>query len=93
MIFLKTSQKKDFLYKVSPTAQSRYDPRKRLNLAPSVLDKSLAFMKTIYFSDEVTYSLNGKANKQNVRIFGSERPDSRHQIYASDSSKVNVFFA
>ena len=67
------------------------DPNKRLNFAYSLLRKPVCFTKKIYFSDEATFSLDGQVNKHNVRIWGSERPDSCLQIHARNSPKVHVF--
>ena len=50
------------------------------------------FCSLLIFSDEATFHLNGKVNRHNVRIWGTENP---HEIiqYERDSPKVNVFCA
>ena len=50
------------------------------------------FLKRLRFSDEATFHVSGKVNKQNVRIWGTEKP---HRIVENerDSPKTNVFCA
>lgn len=50
------------------------------------------FDDRLVFSDEATFHLNGKVNKHNTRIWGSENP---HELleHERDSPKVNVFCA
>ena len=50
------------------------------------------FDDRLVFSDEATFHVNGKVNKHNTRIWGTENP---HEIleYQRDSPKVNVFCA
>ena len=50
------------------------------------------FLKELQFSDEATFHVRGKVNKQNVHIWGTEKP---HRIVENerDSPKTNVFCA
>ena len=50
------------------------------------------FEDRIVFSDEATFHINGRVNRHNVRIWGSEHP---RQIieHVRDSPKLNVFAA
>jgi hypothetical protein len=50
------------------------------------------FGDRIVFSDEATFHINGRVNRHNVRIWGSEHP---RQIieHVRDSPKLNVFAA
>jgi hypothetical protein len=50
------------------------------------------FLDKIVFSDEATFHLSGKVNRQNLIIWGSQNP---HQVveHVRDSPKVNVFCA
>ena len=50
------------------------------------------FLKRLLFSDEVTFYVSGKVNKQNVRIWETEKP---HRIVENerDSPKTNMFCA
>ena len=50
------------------------------------------FSERIVFSDEATFHLSGKVNKQNVRIWGLQNPHA-HIEHVRDSPKVNVFCA
>jgi hypothetical protein len=44
------------------------------------------------FSDEATFHINGKVNRHNVRVWGTENPHVTLE-HERDSSKVNVFCA
>jgi hypothetical protein len=48
--------------------------------------------KRIIFSDEATFHLSGKANRHNIRIWGSEKPVAVVEM-ERESPKVNVFCA
>ena len=48
------------------------------------------FFNRLIFGDESTFHRNGKVNKHNVRIWGTENPRELVQ-YVRDSPKVNVF--
>ena len=50
------------------------------------------FLKRLRFSDEATFHVSGKMNKQNVRICGTETP-RRIVENERDSPKTNVFCA
>lgn len=49
-------------------------------------------LSKIIFSDEATFHVNGKVNRHNVRIWGSQNPHAVLQV-ERDSPKVNVFCA
>ena len=49
-----------------------------------------AFLKRVCFSDEATFHVSGKLNKQNVRIWGSENPHATRELQR-DTPKVNVW--
>ena len=49
------------------------------------------FFERLIFSDECTFHLCGKVNRNNVRVWGTENPKSVVEV-ACDSRKVNVFF-
>jgi hypothetical protein len=44
------------------------------------------------FSEEVTFHINGKVNRHNVRVWGTENPHVTLE-HERDSPKVNVFCA
>jgi hypothetical protein len=44
------------------------------------------------FSDEATFEVNGKVNRHNVRVWGTENPHVTFE-HERDSPKVNVFCA
>ena len=50
------------------------------------------FNGRLVFSDEATFHLNGKVNRHNVRIWGTENSHATIE-HERDSSKVNVFCA
>jgi hypothetical protein len=54
------------------------------------LNKDSEFLRKIMFSDEATFHVTGKVNKQNVRIWGSEHPHVTVG-HIRDSPKVNVW--
>ena len=73
----------------------REDHSKRLHFCVSFQDlcgDDDNFLKSLRFSDEATFHVSGKVNKQNIRIWGSEKP---HRIVENerDSPKTNVFCA
>ena len=49
-------------------------------------------LSKIIFSDEVTFHLNGKVSRNNVRIWGSENPHATLEV-TLDSPNLNVFCA
>jgi hypothetical protein len=53
------------------------------------LDKDNEFLRKIMFSDEATFHVSGKVNKQNVCIWGSEHPHTTVK-HIRDSPKFNV---
>ena len=68
------------------------DYEKRVTFARAVLQRGEQFSKTIVFSDESSFYLNGKVSTHNVRIWGSERP-SIFVEHERNCPKVNVFCA
>jgi DNA-dependent RNA polymerase auxiliary subunit epsilon len=50
------------------------------------------FSERLILSDESTFHISGKVNKQNVRIWGTENPRATVE-HVRDSPKVNVFCA
>ena len=50
------------------------------------------FENHLVFSDEATFHINGKGNKQNARIWDEENPHATKE-HERDSSKVNAFCA
>lgn len=54
--------------------------------------QTVGFLKKVIFSDEATFSVSGKVNKQNVRIWGSEKPHAIRE-HERDSPKVHVWCA
>lgn len=58
----------------------------------TLMENDDEFFESIVFSDECTFHLSGKVNKHNVRIWGSEKPNTCVQ-HVRDSPKVNVFCA
>jgi hypothetical protein len=50
------------------------------------------FWERLVFSDEATFHVNGKVNRRNVRIWGTENPHACLE-HERDSPKVNVFCA
>lgn len=71
------------------------DKLKRYDFAVSMLDKiddNNGFLKSVIFSDEASFHVNGHVNRHNCRIWGSEPP---HEFveYERDTPKVNVWCA
>ena len=54
------------------------------------VDQDNDFLARIMFSDETTFHVSGKVNKQNVHIWGSQNPHSTAE-HIRDSPKVNVW--
>lgn len=50
------------------------------------------FLDNLWWSDECTFHVSGKVNKQNCRIWGNEMPHDRREV-ERDSPKVNVWCA
>ena len=50
------------------------DPQQRVAFSENLLNRGEDFLKTIVFSDESTFSLNGKVSTYNASLWGSERP-------------------
>jgi hypothetical protein len=48
------------------------------------------FAEKLVFSDEATFRVCGKANRHNVRIWGTENPHPTVE-HVSDSPEVNAF--
>jgi hypothetical protein len=57
--------------------------------AVQTLDKNNEFLRKITFSDEATFQVSRKVNKQNICIWGTEHPHARVK-HIRDSPKVNV---
>jgi hypothetical protein len=53
------------------------------------LDEDHDFLRKIMFSDEATFHVSGKVNKQNIPMWGSEHPHATVE-HIRDSPKVNV---
>jgi hypothetical protein len=58
--------------------------------ALSKLEHDLEWLENILFSDECTFNLNGRVNRQNYRFWGTEKPNViiEHSQY---SPKINVW--
>ena len=50
------------------------DPQQRVAFSENLLNRGEDFLKTIVFSDESTFSSNGKVSTYNASLWGSERP-------------------
>jgi len=79
-----------FPYRLQIAQQlSEVDKTNRLNFAQlcqtNMLENS-AYLESIVFSDECSVSLGGAVNKQNCRIWGTERPDTVYQSPQSTQS-------
>jgi hypothetical protein len=57
-----------------------------------MMERDEGLSKRIIFSDEATFHLSRKANRHNIRIWGSEKPVAVVEM-ERDSPKVNVFCA
>jgi transposase len=82
------SYKLQILQKITPN-----DWILRKEFAVTVLDRLAEdenYLRRIFFSDEATFHLSGKVNKQNVRIWGTENPHC-YQEHTRDSEKINVW--
>ena len=69
------------------------DRPKRREFAEEILEhisEDEAFLKQVCFSDETTFHVSGKLNRNNVRIWGSEHPHETRMLHW-DSPKVNVW--
>lgn len=83
-----TAYKIQLLHHIKPA-----DKIKRFDFAVSMLDKieeNNNFLKTVIFTDEATFHVNGTVNRHNCRIWGSEQPHEFIQ-YERDTPKVNVW--
>ena len=69
------------------------DPQQRVAFSENLLKRGEDFLKTIVFSDESTFSLNGKVSTYNTRLWGSERPTKFLEHNERNSPKLNVFCA
>ncbi len=77
------------------TALTEHHTTSRFNFAQNCrteLRNDGGYLERIIFSDECKFSLSGKVNKQNCRIWGTERPN---QVYETlhNSSSVMVWCA
>lgn len=69
------------------------DLPRRAEFAIEILDRidgNNDYLKRICFSDEATFHISGRVNRQNVRIWGSEKPHVIRE-HVRDSPKVNVW--
>lgn len=76
-------------------ALSEADKVKRIEFCEFVIEqmeKDQLFISKLVFSDEATFHINGKVNRHNCRIWGTENPRETIQ-HERDSPKVNVFCA
>lgn len=69
------------------------DPAKRVDFARRMKEYDEDFTKDIFFSDESTFSMSGRVNTHNVRIWGSERPHDAFYEFERNAPKVNVYCA
>lgn len=80
-----------FPYKLQLHQQiSDEDKAKRIEFAQycrNELGNESGYLKRIVFSDECKFSLSGQVNKQNCRIWGSERPQ---QVYEAPNNAPSV---
>lgn len=81
-------------YKIQMAQQLKTcDYKHRYNFAVEMISRindDENFLNDICFSDEATFHTSGKVNRQNVRIWGSERPSDFREV-VRDSPKVNVW--
>ncbi|XP_066996029.2 uncharacterized protein [Anabrus simplex] len=56
------------------------------------IEEDDGFLDRVVFSDEATFHVSGKVNKQNVHIWGATKPHC-YVEHVRDSPKVNVFCA
>ena len=80
-----------FPYRLQIAQQLSHDDKtNRLNFAQFLqaeLVEDSHYLERIVFSDECSFSLGGAVNKQNCRIWGSERPDT---VYESPQSTQSI---
>ena len=73
-----------FPYKLQIGTQlSNDDKQARVQYAQYSLSKLAAdpdFLKKVIYSDECSFSLSGRVNKQNCRIWGTERPQEVYEV-------------
>ena len=73
-----------FPYKLQVGPQlSDQDKQARVHFAHSCLSKlteDAGYLKRIIYSDECSFSLSGDVNKQNCRIWGTERPQEVYEV-------------
>ena len=65
----------------------------RMHMCDVLLEKiesNVSFLKSLIFSDESTFRLDGTVNRHNCRIWGTERPKETHERSQS-SPKINVW--
>lgn len=65
------------------------DKEKRLEFAQHCQNHPTGYseyLSKIVFSDECIFRLNGHVNKQNVRIWGTERPNEGNEVYQHSPS-------
>lgn len=70
------------------------DPDRRLELCDIMMnkiDRNQHYIKTICFSDESTFCLNGNVNTQNVRYWSDTNPHIFREKHTQFPEKVNVW--
>ncbi|PSN47408.1 hypothetical protein C0J52_19199 [Blattella germanica] len=82
--------KLQLLHQLKPNdKQQRYEFCSRVQ---QVMDEDEIFVDRIIFSDQATFHTNGRVNRHNCRIWGTQNPRNFVE-YERDSPKVNVFCA
>jgi hypothetical protein len=82
-----------YAYKVQILQDLEPNDRSQRQFSIEMLDRiyqSPNYLSNVMFSDEVTFHTCGKVNHHNLRIWGSENPDSVRE-HVRDSKKVNVW--
>lgn len=70
------------------------DPDRRIQFCEVMSERIIhnpAYTKTICFSDECTFFLNGNVNRQNVRYWSDENPHIFRENHTQTPEKVNVW--
>lgn len=70
------------------------DPDRRIEFCELISERILrnpALVRTICFSDESTFFLNGKVNRQNVRYWADQNPHVFREGHTQYPQKVNVW--
>jgi hypothetical protein len=70
------------------------DPDRRMQFSEILMDKcnnDPLFAKTVIFSDESTFTLNGEVNRQNCRYWAKENPKWMREHHTQYPQKINVW--